>query len=258
MAESPSPSNLDNQLTAQLTFSPAQRVYVTLAALSVAALLIADIIGVKLFQLDVSYWSGKKWTIVHTCGMLPFPITFLITDLVNEYYGRKAARRIVWLSLAMGLLVYVVVRVSLRMPHLDAPFNVDKDAFAQIFATSQVMYIASLIAYLVGNMCDIAMFGWIKRLTGGRMIWLRATGSTVVSQFIDSFIVTWVAFSVGRRYFGDPGGPSPMPFDEVLRTAATGYVLKFVIGIGITPLIYLGRHIIRTRYGLVPLPASNA
>lgn len=231
-------------------FTPAQLIYLWLTALFVASLLIADITGVKLFQFNL--WG---LTVQHTCGMLTFPVTFLLTDLINEFYGKRAARRVVWIGLAMGFFVFVVVNVALAMPSWDVPFNIQPGAFEAVFANSRVMYIASLAAFLVGSLCDIAVFGWIKRLTGGRMVWLRATGSTVISQLIDSFVVTWLAFSVGRTLF--PTDAAPMPFNEVLKTAATGYLLKFVIAIGITPLIYLGRAIMTRRFGLKPLPASD-
>ncbi len=100
------------------------------------------------------------------------------------------------------------------------------------------------------------MFGWLKRITGGKRVWLRATGSTVVSQAIDSFIVTWLAFSVGRVVFAT--GLEAMPMAEVLKTAATGYLLKFVIALLLTPAVYFGRWLMRTRFGLTPLPVDYA
>ena len=229
-------------------FTVPQLVHLWLAGIFISSLLIADITGVKLFQFKVA-----GWTIQHTCGMLTFPITFLLTDLVNEYYGPRAAKRLVWLGLAMGFFVFVVVNVALAMPRWEVPFNIKDGSFEDVFANSRVMYVASLGAYIVGSLADIAMFGWIKRLTGSKMIWLRATGSTVVSQFIDSFIVTWLAFNVGRLMF--PTDTAPMPMGDVLKTAATGYTLKFVIAVGLTPVIYLGRYVLTNRLGMKPIPA---
>lgn len=225
-----------------------QTVHLWLAGIFIASLLIADITGVKLFQ-----FKAAGWTIQHTCGMLTFPITFLLTDLVNEYYGKRAARHMVWLGLAMGFFVFLVVNVALAMPRWDVGFNIKDGSFEDVFANSRIMYVASLGAFIVGSLSDIAIFGWLKRLTRGRMIWLRATGSTVVSQFIDSFIVTWLAFSVGRMLF--PTDAQPMPFGEVLKTAGTGYTLKFVIAVGLTPVIYLGRYVLTNRMGIKPIPA---
>ncbi len=246
----PSPTATHTHADAPHALTGPQSVYLWLSGLFVASLLIADITGVKLFQFRLG-----AFTIQHTCGMLTFPVTFLLTDLVNEFYGKRAARRLVWLALSMGLFVFVVVNIALAMPAWDVPFNIKPGSFADVFANSRVMYIASLGAFLIGSLADISIFGWLKRLTGGRLVWLRATGSTVVSQFIDSFIVTWLAFSVGRLLF--PTDAAPMPMGEVLKTAATGYILKFVIAIALTPLIYLGRWLLTSRFGMKPIPAAS-
>lgn len=226
--------------------------YAWLAALSAACLIIGDVVGIKLFRIALG-----DFAIVHTCGMLTFPITFLITDLLNEYYGKKAARRVALVSCSMAMLVFVVINIAQAMPYLDAPYNVSKASFDQIFGSAKVMYIASLAAYLVGSLCDIWIFSLIKSFTGERMVWLRATGSTVVSQLLDSFIVTYLAFNLGRVLFpsGDPPTPA-MPLGEVFKTACTGYVLKFCIAIALTPVIYMGRVWIKKVIGIRPLPAG--
>lgn len=232
--------------------------YLWLAGLFVASLLVADVLGVKLFRIPLGFSVHVPWqddpidAIQHTCGMLTFPITFLLTDLINEFYGKRAARRIVWLGLAAGGFVFGTINVALAMPHWDVPFNIASRSFDDVFSNSRTMYLASLAAYLIGSFSDIAIFGWLKRITGGRRVWLRATGSTVVSQALDSFVVTYLAFSLVRLAF--PSGAPPMPFGEVLKTAATGYILKFVIALALTPVIYLGRWIMKTWLGLVPLP----
>lgn len=238
--------------------TPAQRLYMWLSAVSVTFLLVGDLLGVKLFKIPLGFSFSVPWSdapidaITHTCGMLTFPLTFLITDLANEYYGRKAARRIVYLSFAMGFVSFAAMNVALAMPHWDVPFNVAAGSFSDVFANSRVMFMASISAYLIGSLSDVVLFSWLKRLTGGKMVWLRATGSTVVSQFIDSFVVTYLAFGLGRQLF--PSGTDPMPFPEILKTAATGYMLKFVIAIAITPAIYLGRYLVQRYIGLKPLP----
>jgi len=251
----------DDAVAAQLQVSRAQQVYLWLAALFVASLLIADVLGVKLFRIPLGFSFHIPWqdapidAIQHTCGMLTFPITFLVTDLVNEFYGKRAARRLVWIGFAAGGFAFLAINVALAMPHWVVGFNIDAKSFDDVFSNSRLMYVASLSAYLIGSLSDIAMFGWLKRRTGGRRIWLRATGSTVVSQAIDSFIVTWLAFSLGRVLIS--GGPAAMPMGEVLKTAATGYLLKFAIAIVLTPVIYGGRWLMRERFGLVPLPVDT-
>ena len=239
-----------------------QKLYLWLTAFFVSSLLIADIVGIKLFRIPLGFsvpipWSKEPITAIeHTCGMLTFPVTFLLTDLLNEYYGKKGARRVTYVGLAMALFVFVVMNIAQAMPYLPADFNVKKEAFDAVFGSAKVMYIASISAYLVGQLCDIWVFHLLKGMTRGKLLWLRATGSTVVSQLIDSFIVSYLAFSLARRLFGD-GSVPPAPFKDILKIAATGYLLKFVIAIAITPLIYAGHGIMHRWFGLTPLPADD-
>ncbi len=236
-------------------FTGAQKVYLWLAMIFVASLLIADIVGIKLFRIPLPFTLFGFDAIEHTCGMLTFPITFLLTDLVNEYYGPRAARRITWLGLAAALFVFGVINIAQAMPYLDAPYNVRPEQFDAIFGSAKVMYIASLCAYLVGQLSDIAVFGFLKRLTGQRLVWLRATGSTVISQFIDSFIVSYLAFSLGRQIFADQALP-PAPVSAIPGIAITGYTLKFTLAIAITPLIYASRFAMHRWFGLTPIAVA--
>jgi uncharacterized integral membrane protein (TIGR00697 family) len=232
-----------------------QLLYLWLAAASVTCLLLADILGVKLFQFQLGFslpFFGR--TIEHTAGMLIFPVTFLITDWLNDYYGKAAARRVVLISAAMAMLAFAIIQVARALPHWDAPFNVRPEAFEGIFGSASVMYVASVTAYLINNLLDIFLFGQIKRATGGRHIWLRATGSTLISQLIDSFVVTFIAFWLGRKLFAGSG--EPMGAAEIVKTALTGYTLKFCIAIAMTPVLYLGHGAIRRATGLQPLPVE--
>lgn len=232
--------------------STPQKVYLWLCSFSLASLLIADIVGIKLFHIPLPFKILGYDAIDHTCGMLTFPITFVLTDLVNEYFGKRAARRLTYIGVAMGLFVFVVVNVAQAMPYLDKPYNVPKEAFDTIFGSAKVMYVASLAAYFCGQLADISLFGLIKRLTGERYVWLRATGSTIVSQFLDSFVVSYLAFSLGRQIFPSAGN-TPAPLADIPEIAVTGYTLKFVIAIGMTPVIYAGRFILQRWFGLRPL-----
>lgn len=233
-----------------------QNLYVWLTAFFVACLLIADIIGIKLFRLpfpgtlEISLGFTTLTAVEHTCGMLTFPVTFLLTDLINEYYGSRAARRVTYIGLVMALFVFGVINLAQAMPRLDRSYNVPEEAFNAVFGSAKIMYLASVSAYLVGQMCDIFLFKVIKRWTGDRLLWLRATGSTIVSQTLDSFVVSYLAFGLGRTLTDQPAAP----FEEVLKIAATGYVLKFCLGIAITPLIYAGRSLMHRGFGLTPHP----
>lgn len=230
------------------------RLYLWLTGAFVTALLMANVLGVKLFRFEFPLGGLGTIPVEHTVGMLAFPITFLLTDLLNEYYGKKGARRVTWIAFVMAALAFVLIWVGRRAPILEGiPGTATRDAFENVFGASSLMYIASIVAFLLGSLLDIFVFGVFKRLTRGRWVWLRATGSTVVSQLFDSFIVTFVFFVVLQRLTGG----EPAPFDFVLRTAATGYILKFFIALALTPLIYLGRWFIRARFGLQPVPVSD-
>jgi queuosine precursor transporter len=232
-------------------FSVQQRLYLWLAGFFVASLLISDVIGIKLFRIPV----GARY-LDHSCGMLTFPVTFLLTDLINEYYGKKAARRVTWIGLAMGIYAFLVINIALAMPYLPKPYNVAPEHFEAVFAASRLMFVASLAAYLAGQLSDIWTFHLLKRFTRGRLLWLRATGSTVISQMIDSFVVSYIAFGLSRQLLPSPGSP-PAPFGEILQIAATGYMLKFFIAIAVTPLIYLGHGLMHRFFNLQPLPAED-
>jgi queuosine precursor transporter len=228
-------------------FDARTRVYIWLTAIFVTCLLIADITGSKFFHFNL-FTIGSYTFVTHSAGMLSFPITFLLTDLVNEYYGKRGARRMTYVGLAMAALAFVLIFCARKLP-ADAGSPIPQGTFEAVFAMSNRLYVASLTAFLVGQLADIFLFGQIKRLTGGRLVWLRATGSTVVSQALDSFLVsTILLYGVSR-----PDG-SVWTMPRVLEVAATGYILKFFIALGLTPLIYLGRKIIHDRFGLQPLP----
>ena len=223
------------------------RIFVGLTAAFVTALLIADLTGGKFFRLQLFSIGGFEF-VTHSVGMLSFPITFLLTDLINEYYGAKAARFVTLIGLGCAAMAFVLVLIGRALP--VAPESpLPQAAFDQVFGMSSRLYVASLTAYLVGQMADIALFGVLKRLTAGRMVWLRATGSTLVSQALDSFLVTFILF------YGAVGADGKMPETAaLLAIAATGYILKFVLAMGLTPVIYLGRWLLHRRFGLQPLP----
>lgn len=229
------------------------RLYLWISGVFITCLLMANVLGVKLFTFTIAIGDWRI-PVEHTAGMLPFPITFLLTDLLNEYYGKKAARRVAWIAFAMAGLAFLLIWGARRLPILEGiPGTADAGSFEAIFGASSLMYIASIIAFLIGSMLDIAIFGFFKRATKGRMVWLRATGSTVISQIFDSFIVTALAFSVIPALLGN----SAWTIKQVLETAATGYVLKFCIAIAMTPIIYLGRWLIREWFGMAPVPADQ-
>jgi uncharacterized integral membrane protein (TIGR00697 family) len=196
-----------------------QHLYLWLAGLFVGALLVADLIGGKIFRFHL-------FTDVDlSCGMLAFPVTFVLTDVLNEFYGPVATRRVTYLGLGAAVLAFAVINVALAAPvSPESPLS-DAD-FAKVFSFSRRLYIASLTAYVVGQLIDIKAFNFFRGLTRHRLLWLRATGSTLVSQGIDTLVVSFVFYT----------GLKPTSF--ILRISWHSYLLKFVIAVALTPVIY--------------------
>jgi queuosine precursor transporter len=206
-----------------------QRFFVWLTAIFVAALITGDFVGGKFF----SFFGFSL-----SAGIIPFPLTFVLTDIVNEFYGTHGARRLTFVGLGAALFVWGVIQVALHLP--TSPESPIPDAvFRGAFGTSARLYVASLTAYLIGQFLDISIFYVVRRLTGHRLLWLRATGSTVLSQMIDSFSVAFI-FLVGTR-----------PLRGILSIAVNNYVGKMAVAVLLTPLLYVGHGVFR-RYFHVP------
>lgn len=230
--------------------APAQRLYLWLAGLFITALLVANIVGPKFFHFGTLRLGSIEVHIEHSVGMFAFPVTFLLTDLLNEYYGKNGARRVTYLGLAMSLFAFLLIYLGTIAP--PAPENrtfVPEEQFDRVLGASGRMIIASMVAYLIGQFTDIAMFAFMKRLTRGRLIWLRATGSTIVSQFVDSLCIMTVLYFFQRLADGER---PDLAF--TLIAALKGYSIKFGIAVLITPLIYVGRALVQSLFGLAPLP----
>ncbi|MEO0558436.1 MAG: queuosine precursor transporter [Bacteroidota bacterium] len=217
----------------------AQKVYVVCAAIFLTALVIAEATAGKFFTaldlpraitiLDVEFES-----VVMTAGVIAFPVTFIVTDVMNEYFGKAGIRFVTYIGLAMVTFEFALLQIALAVP--TAPISpVPDEAFSAVFGTTTRVIIGSLIAYLVGQLVDIALFHRLRKWTQGRHLWLRATGSTLGSQFIDTFVVLTVAF------FGQ------LEWGEIVAITLFNYSYKVIIAIGITPLIYLA-HILIDRY----------
>ena len=254
VSENPIITNDINKIDTQYELSPQQNVYVILTSIFITCLILADVIGVKLFDIQLPFEILGRTHIEHTCGMITFPITFVLGDIINEYYGAKAAKKTVFIGLAMSIFVFLILNISQAMPYLDKPFNVTPESFDMIFGSAKLMYVASVSAYLVGSLSDIWLFGVIKKATKGKLLWLRATGSTVISQVLDSFVVSYIAFSLGKAVTGQV----PATIEEVLNIATTGYGLKFALSFAMTPFLYILKSIMTEKYGLKPLPAEVA
>ncbi len=203
-----------------------QKFFIWLTAIFVAALITGDFVG------------GKFWVLFGhnlSAGIIPFPLTFVLTDIVNEFYGTHGARRLTYVGLGSALFVWAVITLALSLP--TSPDSPIPDAvFKSAFGTSARLYVASLTAYMIGQLLDITIFHGLRKITGHRFLWLRATGSTVLSQAIDSLMVSFV-FLVGTR-----------PLGFIVGNAANNYVAKLVMALLLTPLIYAVHAIMRRHF----------
>lgn len=215
-----------------------QKVYLYLCGVFLTALLIGDTIGSKLFTVGIGPFHATL-----SAGAIWFPITFLLTDVINEFYGSKGARFVTFLGFWMAILAFLVIFASRKIP--AASFSpISQDVFDNVFGNANRIFVASLIAYLIGQLVDIAVFQAAKKLTQSKHIWLRSTGSTLISQLIDTLVVTYVAF------YGK------IATAELHRAAITSYIVKVILAIGLTPVIYAMHGVLHRRLHIEEAPAD--
>jgi len=215
------------------TFDRSHKIFVWMSGIFLTCLIIANLIGSMLFSFRLDF---LKDPVLLSAGVIPFPVTFILTDLLNEFYGKQGARFVTFVGFGMSILVFLLLSVGNLLP-VDPISQITKPVYFTVSTQYTGMFIASLTAYLVGQLLDIQVFQAFRRLTGHKLIWLRATGSTVISQLFDSILVTFIAFWASY------------PTETLLRLALGNYTWKFLIAVGITPLLYLG-HILLQR--LIP------
>lgn len=208
-----------------------QKLFVVCAGIFITALVVAEATASKLFTVihlpfTLNILGEEFDQVIMTAGVIAFPVTFIITDLLNEYFGKPGIRFVTFLGMAMIIFEFGILQVAMSVP-TAAISPVPGEAFDTVFGASGRIIAGSLIAYLLGQLADISLFHWLRNLTDGRHLWLRATGSTFGSQFIDTFVVLFVAF------YG------PMSLQAIIAVTLFNYVYKFLVAIVITPVIYL-------------------
>lgn len=216
-----------------------QKLYVVCAAVFITALVVAEATASKFFTaftlpFPVTILGVEFADVVMTAGVIAFPVTFIVTDLMNEYFGKAGIRFVTFVGMAMIVFEFALLQAAMAVPTASIS-PVPTEAFDLVFGASGRIILGSLTAYLVGQLVDITLFHWLRRLTHGRHLWLRATGSTFGSQFLDTAIVLSVAFA-GQLALG-----------EIVAITLFNYAYKFVIAIVITPLIYAA-HWVMDRY----------
>jgi uncharacterized integral membrane protein (TIGR00697 family) len=202
-------------------------VYLILGAFFITNAVVAELIGGKLISIGPFTMS---------MGVLPWPIVFIMTDLVNEYFGRSGVRRLTFLTVAMIIFTFLVLFAALNIP--AASFSPVTDAnFTAVFGQSLWIIVGSITAFLVSQLIDVSVFWFFRDRTGTGKLWLRATGSTAVSQLFDTFIVLGIAFWL----------PGTLSTEEFMKVASSNYAYKLIIAVTLTPFIYAA-HAIIDRY----------
>ncbi len=221
------------------------KLFLGFTAFFVANALIAECIGGKIFSLEklfglspanFSLFGEPNLSFALTCGVLLWPLEFVMTDIVNEYYGPKAVRRISYTAVILILYAFIMFYLAMRVTPPDwwLTSKTDngvpnmQDAFSAIFGQGMWIIAGSITAFLVSQIVDVTVFHRIKKMTGEKKVWLRATGSTLISQLVDSFIVLFIAFKLGNNW----------SWQKVLAICMVNYTYKFTMAIILTPVIY--------------------
>jgi uncharacterized integral membrane protein (TIGR00697 family) len=231
--------------------------YIILCSIFLCNAIVAEIIGAKIFSLETLLGTAPaqlnlgldfKLDFNLTAGVIIWPLVFVTSDVINEYFGKEGVKRISFITAALIAYIFVVILAVTKLPPADfwmqlnakgpngEPFDINY-AFNSIFLQGLGIMLGSITAFLVGQLLDAYTFHWIRSMTGSKKIWLRATGSTLVSQLVDSFVVLVVAFYL----FGN------WSFKQVIAVGIINYIYKFGIAIATTPLLYV-MHFVIDRY----------
>jgi uncharacterized integral membrane protein (TIGR00697 family) len=236
--------------------SRSTRLFVVLAAFFVANAIIAEFVGVKIFALETTLglppfgWNlfGQSGSLSFTAGVLLWPVVFVMTDVINEYFGRRGVRFVSFIAVALICYAFLFAYLAIHLAPavwwvtVNSPRGVPdmQAAFANVFGQGLWTIGGSIVAFLVGQLIDVGVFHRIRRATGERWIWLRATGSTAVSQLVDSFVVLYIAFVLG---------PQQWPTGLFLAVGTVNYAYKLGAALALIPLIYLMRRMIERYLG---------
>ncbi len=239
-----------------MRLNKADKLFILLGAFFITNALTAEFTGAKIFSVEKIFgiaslhfflFGEKIVGLNMTAGVLTWPIVFIMTDIINEYYGKKGVRFLSFLAVAMIAYAYLAVWLAIEVPPADfwqfqkiGSQNIDKNlAFSLTFRQSLWIILGSLVAFLVGQLTDVLSFHFIRRKTGEKLLWLRATGSTLISQLIDSFIVLFIAFYIGSNW----------TITQIFAVALLNYIYKGLVAILLTPLLYLIHNLIDNYLG---------
>lgn len=245
------------------------KLFIMLAGFFITNALIAEVIGVKIFSLEDSMGVsraeiplfGGKFSFHLTAGVLLWPVVFVMTDIINEYYGPRGVRYLSYLTIGLIAFSFIIYNFAIALKpseYFSIGNGIEKPdaAFRGIFGQGLWIIVGSITAFLIGQVLDVFVFHRIKKATGEKAIWLRATGSTLISQLIDSFVVLFIAFYLGRRIQEGQGDAWSM--QQILTTGSGNYIYKFIIALILTPVIYLVHHLIERYLGASTAAAMKA
>lgn len=232
------------------------RLFILLAGFFITNALVAEFVGVKVFALEPSLgvsayeWNllGVSGTLNFTAGVLLWPFVFIMTDTINEYFGARGVRFISWVTVIFISYAFLAAYMAIGLTPASFWVQANADlgvpdiqrAYALVFGQGMWTITGSVIAFLIGQLIDVAIFHRIRRFTGERWVWLRATGSTAISQLLDSFIVLYIAFVLGPQHW-------PVPL--FLAVGTVNYIYKMAAAIALIPLLYLFRRFIERYLG---------
>ncbi|MBP6756025.1 MAG: queuosine precursor transporter [Bacteroidia bacterium] len=200
-------------------------VFLVLAGFFITNAIMAELIGGKLIQFFGLF--------TQSIGIILWPIIFILTDLINEHFGKDGVKKLTYITVGLISFAFIILSIAINIP--ATPFSpVNNEVFKTVFGQSQWIIIGSIIAFLISQLVDVYTFLFFKKITGNKFIWLRATGSTLISQLVDTFVVQYIAFVL----------PSKWTLDEFITNASYGYAFKLIIAIALIPLIYVGHALI--------------
>ena len=214
----------------------AHQIYMVLSALFIASLVVSNLIFQKFFSWD---FFGL-YTFEISVGILPYPVTFLITDIISEVYGKKKANLVVTTGIFASFFSLLIVYVADAVPATTwSPIG--NSLFEKVFGATAIAVFASMVAYLLAQYIDIQLFHFWKRLTKGRHLWLRNNFSTFLSQFVDTFSVLFLLCSFGKIDWELFGG-----------LLISGFLFKVLVAAFDTPFLYAAVYGLRRLFNLKP------
>jgi uncharacterized integral membrane protein (TIGR00697 family) len=219
-------------------FAASQKLFVYMCAIFVACLLLGDVIGGKIIRTPLGPIS---------VGIIPFPVTFLLTDVVNDFYGRRGARFLTMLGFYMALLAWALLQLTTLIPVDDRWTYFTQSEYAKVFGGSAQLFVASMLAYLVGQFLDIHVFHFWKAITQSRHLWLRSTGSTIFSQAVDTVTINVIFGRVTAAW----------TWGFIGSKIGREYVIKFCVAVLLTPAIYAVHGAVVRGLGIEPAAAER-